>query len=403
MENIYLDAAATTKPNIQIINTMFPYFTNRWYNPSSLYSPSVKVKKDIEKARKTISVFINSEPEEIYFTSSGSEANCWVIQGFIKECRKNNKLPIIITSKIEHKSILDCISDNCEVYNQVDIHNNIPKVCYCDTDKYGYIYPHLLNDILSNITNVLKFELCDYSILVSIQYANNEIGTIQNIKSLCNIAHNYGALFHTDAVQIFGHNCIDVDKLDIDMLSASGHKIGTPKGIGFLYKKNSIKISPIIYGSQERNLRGGTENVPYIIGLGKAVELIQEEKQSKVKEKYLYIEKIRNYLIHELEKIGCKLNGNITFRLANNINVVLPIKISAESFIYMMDSYGIYISAGSACNSNSQKYSHVLKAIGLSNDEIMRTIRITLPENITFDKVNIFLEEVNKSIKLLRE
>lgn len=385
---IYLDAAATTKPDKEVIEAMMPYFTDKWYNPSSLYSPSVQVKKDIEEARKVIADFINAEPDELYFTSSGSEANCWALQGFIN----NYSHPSIITSCIEHKSILDCCSNNCS--------NNIYADCL-NVDCKGNI---LINELKESLE--IDIGCCTNNSLVSIQFANNEIGTIQNIKELCEITHKYNGLFHTDAVQVFGHLPIDVKDLDVDMLSASGHKIGCPKGIGFLYIKNGVEIKPLIYGSQERGMRGGTENVPYIIGFAKAVELILNKNIASYRSTGKYIVQrtayVRNYLVKLLEQYGCKINGSRESRLPNNINVTLPNKVTGEALIYMMDMSGICISAGSACNSHSQSVSHVLKAIGLSEEEAMRTIRITIPDDsLDINDIKKFVSELQKALKLL--
>lgn len=384
---IYLDAAATTKPSKEVIEAMMPYFTDKWYNPSSLYSPSVQVKKDIEEARKVIADFINAEPNEVYFTSSGSEANCWAIQGFIN----NYSHPSIITSCIEHKSILG-ILDCCS--------NNIYADCL-NVDCKGNI---LINELKESLE--IDIGCCTNNSLVSIQFANNEIGTIQNIKELCEITHKYNGLFHTDAVQVFGHLPIDVKDLGIDMLSASGHKIGCPKGIGFLYIKNGVEIKPLIYGSQERGMRGGTENVPYIIGFAKAVELILNKNIASYRSTGKYIVQrtayVRNYLVKLLEQYGCKINGSRESRLPNNINVTLPNKVTGEALIYMMDMSGICISAGSACNSHSQSVSHVLKAIGLSEEEAMRTIRITIPDDsLDINDIKKFVSELQKALKLL--
>ena len=384
---IYLDAAATTKPDKEVIEAMMPYFTDKWYNPSSLYSPSVQVKKDIEEARKVIADFINAEPDEIYFTSSGSEANCWAIQGFIN----NYSHPSIITSYIEHKSILNFL-DCCS--------NNIYTDCL-NVDCKG-------NVLIDELKESLEIDIgcCTNNSLVSIQFANNEIGTIQNIKELCEITHKYNGLFHTDAVQVFGHLPIDVKDLGVDMLSVSGHKIGCPKGIGFLYIKNGVEIKPLIYGSQERGMRGGTENVPYIIGFAKAVELILNKNIASYRGTGKYIVQrtayVRNYLAKLLEQCGCKINGSRESRLPNNINVTLPNKVTGESLIYMMDMSGICISAGSACNSHSQSVSHVLKAIGLSEEEAMRTIRITIPDDsLDINDIKKFVSELQKALKLL--
>lgn len=377
---IYLDAAATTKPKQEIIEAMMPYFTEKWYNPSALYNKSNQIKKDIENARNIVGNFINANGNEIYFTSGGSESNCWAIQGFTKQCYSVGWQPIIITSTIEHKSINACLDDirSCNF----GIVNLIP------VDKCGFVDVEFLED-------TLKYYNGNPNVLVSMQFANNEIGTIQHIKEIAEITHRYGAIFHVDAVQAFGHIPIDVKELDIDMMSVSGHKIGCPKGIGFLYIKNSIKIKPLIYGSQMNNMRGGTENVPYIIGMAKAVELIQNDMTRFPLSYY------RNYFISELKKLGCTVNGSMDSRLPNNINVTFLQDITGEAMTYMLDMCGIYVATGSACNSRSVESSHVLKAIGLSDNEAARSIRITLPNDISMEVIDKVISEITKQIMLL--
>ena len=377
---IYLDSAATTKIKNEVIESMMPYFIEKWYNPSSIYSPSVKVKKDIENSRKIIGDFINANSNEIFFTSSGSESNCWVIQGFINYYRRKGKRVVIITSAIEHKSILNCV-DNMNV----DVH-------YVGVNKEGFINMNSLEGLLRD-ANIEAHE-----ILVSIQFANNEIGTIQHIKEIAEIVHRYDAVFHTDAVQVFGQILIDVKELDVDMLSASGHKIGAPKGIGILYKKDSIQIDPLIYGTQMDAMRGGTENTPYIIGMAKAVELIQNNKEHNSNLIYL-----RNYFISELQKLGCTVNGSMNNRLPNNINVTFFQDISGENMVYLLDLCDVYISTGSACDSHSVVPSHVLTAIGLSDENAMKTIRITLSDNITMEDIDRTICNITKQIMLLTE
>jgi cysteine desulfurase len=235
------------------------------------------------------------------------------------------------------------------------------------------------------------------SILVSIHMANNEIGTIQDIRSISRLVHAYNGILHVDATQAFGHIPIDVNDLGIDMMSASGHKLSPVlRGIGFLYKKNGININPIIYGTQENGLRGGTENTYGIIGLNKAVEYCDVGAKNRS------MMSVRDYFIGSLElKFGCKLNGHSTYRLPNNINVTFPQNITGENLLYMLDMSGIKISTGSACNSNSIEPSHVLEAIGLSDDEAMRTIRISLPYDITYDDVDKIISEIDKAIKII--
>ena len=375
---IYLDNAATTKVKPEVIEAMMPYFTEKFYNPSALYSNANKIKKDIENARKTVGNFINANSNEIFFTSGGSESNAWAIQGFINYCRRKGKSVSIITSTIEHKSILNCV-DNMNV----DVH-------YVGVDEEGFVNMKSLEALLHDAKNEA------HEILVSIQYANNECGTIQHIKEIAEIVHKYNAVFHTDAVQVFGQIPIDVKELDIDMLSASGHKLGTPKGIGILYKKDSVQIDPLIYGTQMDSMRGGTENVPYIIGIAKAVELLQNDK-----ERQLRLTILRNNFISQLKALGCKVNGSLYERLPNNINVTFFQDINAENLVYLLDMCEIYIGIGSACNSRSVETSHVLRAIGLSDEDAMKTIRITLPDDITMDKIDKAVCNITKQIMLL--
>ena len=252
MEKIYLDNASTTKPKTEVVDAMLPYLTDKYYNPSSLYSPSVQVKKDIENARKIVADFIGAKAEEIYFTSSGSESNCWAIKGFCESCIKIDEIPMIVATPIEHKSIISCV-ENYEFANYK----------YVKVDKDGMVDADDLERILKQYS---KYKYTKYKMLVSIQIANNEIGTIQKVGKLSRIAHEYNAVFHVDAVQAFGQIPINVCSMGVDMLSASGHKINCPKGIGILYKKNNVEIEPLVYGSQMDSMRGGTENVPYIIG-----------------------------------------------------------------------------------------------------------------------------------------
>lgn len=375
---MYLDSAATTKPRPEVIEAMMPYLTSMWQNPSSLYSSSVTIKNAIEDARKTIAKFINADSDEIIFTSGGSESNCTAIQGFISYCHSIGRTPTIITSTIEHKSILLCVETVAE-----NIH-------FVGVDSEGFIK-------IENLWEILKSIPKDNLILVSIQFANNEIGTIQHIKEIAKMVHSFGGVFHTDAVQAFGHEPIDVKELGIDMLSASGHKVNAVKGIGILYKNKSVKINPIIYGTQENKMRGGTENVAYIIGFAKAVELLKDNIDKNNKK----IISNRNYLLSKLQSIGCALNGAYNQRLSNNINVTFPQKITGEALIYMMDSAGFQISAGSACNSHSQSISHVLDAIGLSEEDALRTVRITLPDNIDTKDLDLIVSEFKKAVKIL--
>lgn len=383
---IYLDNAATTKPVNSIVKAIKPYIESEWYNPSAKYSKGFSVKEKIESVRADIAKKIGVNVNEIYFTSGATESNNWVIRGFIDQCKIENKTPLIITTNIEHKSILECI-ENISCFENIDCE-------YLFVDNYGFVDINKLEQLLEyyriedDDTNRIK-------ILVSIGMANNEIGTIQDIASIANIVHNYGGILHTDATQCFGHIPIDNRVLCADMISASAQKLGGLKGVGFLYKKDTVNIQPLIYGSQENGQRGGTENVVGIVALGEAIKQIDFIKSYKIKQQ-------RDYMIKKLvEKFECKVNGLLDERLPNNINITFPQFITGEALIYMLDMCNIYISSGSACNTHSVKPSHVLQAIGLSDYEISRTIRITLPDDINKEQIDMIIDEIEKQIKIL--
>lgn len=376
---IYLDAAATNGygdvDNI-IIDTMVCAMKSLWQNPSSIYASNVK--EEINKCRCNIAKFIGAKSNEIYFVSGASEANNWAIQGWV-----NYQTPPfinVVTTPIEHKSILETI-------------NNKSSSCfthYCHVDEFGFVDYESLSDVLIDCRN--------HSKLVSIGFANNEIGTIQDIKTISDLVHKHGGVLHVDATQAVGHIHINVEELGIDLMSASGHKISPVlKGIGFLYKRNGININPLIYGIQESGMRGGTENVFGIIGLSKAIDYcdVGQKTVDEMCQK-------RNYLINILErKFDCELNGDSYYRLPNNINVTFPQNITGEALLYTLDMSDIKISVGSACNSHSIKPSHVLKEIGLSDEDALRTIRITLPNDISYEEIDYAIEEIEKSIKLI--
>lgn len=383
---MYLDNAATTKPKQEVIDTMLAYLTEYWENPSAFSLNSPKIKKDIEIARDTVAKSINAKDgNNIFFTSGGSESNCWAIQGFINNRLNNMRIPYIITTKIEHKSIMSCLKNQ-----------TLATVYYLDVDKDGFISLAELDDTISLM---LSCGVEPKDILVSIQFANNEVGTIQDVININNVCHMYGCVFHTDAVQAFGHVYIDVDAMGIDMLSASAHKIGGCKGTGFLYIKDGIEINPLIYGSQMDGMRGGTENVAGIMGMAKAVELIDLNDANNVKF-------TRDYFIDKLADIGCRLNGpdvNAVFRyrLPNNINVILPDNISGESFVLAISTDGIDIGTGSACNSHFVEPSYVLKAMGLTDDEANCSIRISIPDNMTMDDVDNIMNSIKQTIDVI--
>lgn len=376
---IYLDAAATSKyNNIDdiIVNTITTAMKDSWMNPSSLYAANVKEK--INKCRANIAEFIGAEPEEIYFTSGSSESNNWAIRGWVDANINIAYFLNVITTPIEHKSILEALKNR----------GLLARRNYCCVDKYGLVDYKSLEQMLS------EYERS--STLVSINMANNEIGTIQSVRMLSDLVHKYNDVIHIDATQALGHIPINVKELDVDMMSCSGHKISPVlRGIGFLYKKNGINISPLIYGTQEKALRGGTENTYGVVGLNKAIEYCDLNNEKEMCNK-------RNYFIDLLErKFGCKLNGHSVYRLPNNINVTFPQNITGEALLYMLDVSNIKISVGSACNSESIEPSHVLKAIGLSDKDAMRTVRFTLPTDINYEQIDKVISEIDTAIKLI--
>lgn len=388
---VYLDAAATAKytnTDDIIVNTITQAMRDSWMNPSSLYATNVRNK--INKCRANIANFIKAQPDEIYFTSGSSESNNWAIRGWVDQawCDKMTKggedyfpkTPHVITISTEHKSILSLIKDESLSCFKHD----------CPVDRYGIV-------ILESLERLLQTYESE-PILVSVCMANNEIGVVQPIELISDLVHKYNGIFHIDATQAFGHIPIDVEKLGIDMMSVSGHKISPVlKGIGFLYKRNGINIRPLIYGNQENQLRGGTENTFGIIGLSKAIELC-DVSHKKVDE----LCKIRDYFIELLVfKFGCKLNGHDKHRLPNNINVTFPQNITGESLLYMLDTSNVLISTGSACNSKSIQPSYVLKAIGLSDDESMRTVRFSLSDDITYKDIEFVIKEIERAISII--
>lgn len=386
---LYLDSAATAKPNKEVLEAVMPYLTDNFYNPSSIYSNGVKVRRAIDNARESIAGFINANTDEIFFTSGSSESNCWAIQGYLLAGVMDISTTSIVTTKIEHKSIMECV-DAMEQFGNSTYYCD---VTYLDVDKDGFVNMEQLESVFKD-----REEPDYYDIFVSIQLANNECGTIQDIKAISDIIHKYGGILHVDATQAFGQIPIDVKAMGIDMLSASAHKLeGGFKGVGLLYKKKDIEIQPIIYGSQNAGLRGGTENCPGIVGFAKAVELASEEMEDK-----LALSVMRDYFINELTRNGCKLNGTSVHRLPNNINVMLPEGIGSEELLYMLDLDDIQCSVGSACNSHSKKPSYVLKALGLTDEEAARSVRFTISSDITYEAIDYVVEKVVKIMKIIR-
>ena len=381
---MYLDNASTTPVKQEVIDAMLPWLQDKWHNPSSLYSDATYAKIAIDNARKTIADFIHAKPSEIYFTSGGSESSCWAIQGFANSRLAKHHVPVVITTKVEHKSIMECVK-------------NLPIAAtyFLSVDSSGLVDIDELEDIIKEL---IENGTDPDDILVSIQYANNEIGTIQEILVISDVVHKYGCVLHTDAVQAFGQIDVDAQLNGFDMMSASAHKIGGCKGVGILYIKDGIQINPLIYGSQMDGMRGGTENVAGIVGMAKAVELAS----CKLSQRIAHISMIRDYFIRLFDDINCKINGSEVYRLPNNINVMLPYDINGETLLYSLDVGDIQIGTGSACNSRSIEPSHVLKAIGLTDDEASRCIRITIDDDFTVQDADYVAEEIDRSIKVLK-
>lgn len=375
---IYLDNAATTKTAPEVVEAMLPYFTELYGNASSIYKLGSESKKATIKARETIAQTLGAEPNEIYFTAGGSESDNWALKATFEAYQDKGKH--IITSKIEHHAILH----TCEY-----LEKRGAEITYLDVDENGLV------DL-----EQLKKAIRPDTILISIMYANNEIGTIQPIREIGEIAAEHGILFQTDAVQAYGQLPIRVDELHIDMLSASGHKLNGPKGIGFLYINKKVKIRSFVHGGQqERGRRAGTENVPGIVGLAAAAERafrIMEEKTKKEIE-------LRDYFISRIQKEipYAKLNGHPTKRLPNNINFSFEF-IEGESMLIMLDMKGICASSGSACTSGSLDPSHVLLAIGLPHEKAHGSLRLTLSEENTKEEMDLVADELKQIVDRLR-
>ena len=376
---IYLDNAATTKTAPEVVEAMLPYFTERYGNPSSVYGVAAANKEVISQQRDVIAQVLGAKGNEIYFTAGGSEADNWALK--VTAEAYEGKGNHIITTKIEHHAILH----TCEYLEKKGF-----EVTYLDVDEDGVVK-----------LDELKAAIRPTTILISVMYANNEIGTIQPIREIGEIAHEHGILFHTDAVQAFGQVPIHVDECHIDMLSASGHKLNGPKGIGFLYIRTGVKIRSFVHGGgQERKRRAGTENVPGIVGLGAAVKRAADtmaERTGKETE-------LRDYLINRvLDEIPhCRLNGHRTKRLPNNANFSFRF-IEGESLLIKLDMKGICGSSGSACTSGSLDPSHVLLAIGLPHEIAHGSLRLTLNEEITKEDIDYVVDSLKEIVGHLRE
>ncbi len=376
---IYLDNAATTRTAPEVVEAMLPYFTEYYGNASTVYEFGAKSKEAISKARETIANSLGAKENEIYFTAGGSEADNWALKAAAEAYKGKGKH--IITSKIEHHAILH----TCQW-----LEKNGFEVTYLDVDEFGVVK-----------LEELKKAIRPDTILISIMFANNEIGTIEPVKEIGAIAKEHGVLFHTDAVQAFCQVPINVDELNIDMLSASGHKLNGPKGIGFLYIRKGVKIRSFLHGgAQERKRRAGTENVPGIVGFGKAVELAIASMEDRSEKE----QKLRNYLMERvLKEIPfTRINGDRTNRLPNNVNICFQF-VEGESLLIMLDMKGICGSSGSACTSGSLDPSHVLLAIGLPHEIAHGSLRLTLGADTTKEDIDDTVDAIKEIVTQLRE
>lgn len=376
---LYMDNAATTKTAPEVVDAMLPYFTEKFANPSSVYRFASDNKEAVSRQRDIIAETLGADSREIYFTAGGSESDNWALKATAEAY--GSKGNHIITTKIEHHAIL---------HTAEYLEKRGFEVTYLDVDEDGKIS-----------LDELKKAIRPTTILISVMYANNEIGTIQPIREIGEIAREHGILFHTDAVQAYGQLPIDVDECRIDMLSASGHKLNGPKGIGFLYIRKGVKIRSFVHGgAQERKRRAGTENVPGIIGMGAAAKRAAETRQERVKKEL----EIRDYLIGRVlnEIPYSRLNGHRTDRLPNNANFSFRF-IEGESLLIMLDAKGICASSGSACTSGSLDPSHVLLAIGLPHEIAHGSLRLTINEEITREDIDYVVENLKKIVGRLRD
>lgn len=379
MQKVYLDNAATTKVRNEVVEAMLPYFTEYFGNPSSLHLFAREAGKGLDTARAQVAKALNAKPEEIIFTGGGSESDNMVLRGIPEAYKKKGKH--VITSAVEHHAVLHTL-EAMEKEGRVE-------VTYLPVDEYGMVTAEQVEKAIRPDT-----------VLVSIMFANNEVGTIMPIEQIGETCKKYGVLFHTDAVQAVGHVPVDVEKMHIDLLSLSGHKFHGPKGVGALYVRKGVRIPALILGgAQERRKRAGTENVPGIVGMGKAIELATAElEDNAVKMKVL-----RDRLIFGIPARipDVKLNGHPTERLPNNVNFSIRF-IEGESILLMLDLNGIAASSGSACTSGSLDPSHVLLAMGLSHEVAHGSLRLTLSEFTTPEEIDYVLDTLPPIVEKLR-
>ena len=373
-QKIYLDNNATTKVDEEVLNAMLPYLKEEYGNPSSTYSFGKEVKEAITKARENVAKMLNANIDSIIFTSCGSESNVSAIMNAIK---LNPNKKHIITTRVEHASIIETMG-----YLEREGYN----ITFLDVDEFGKL----------NLED-LKKEITPDTCLISVMMANNELGNIYPIKEIAKIAHENNIVFHSDAVQAAGKIKIDVEDLDVDMLSISGHKINVPKGIGVLYVRDK-RFVPLIFGHQEKNRRGGTENVPYIIGLGKAAELILNDDFKKEKE----IEELRNYMEEEIKKNieDVHIYGDLDNRTPNTSSIAFK-GVKADELMLLLESFNIFVSTGSACNAEIALPSHVLTACNADLDNYS-PIRVSLGKYNTREEINEFVKTLINVIGMIR-
>lgn len=379
MDRIYLDHAATTPVKQEVLDAMMPYFTQNFGNPSSVYQVAQINKKAVDEAREKVASLLGAHPNEIFFTAGGSESDNWAIKGIVEA--NKSKGNHIITSKIEHHAVLH----TCEYLEKQGY-----EVTYLNVNENGQI------DL-----EELRAAIKDTTILITIMYANNEVGSIMPIKEIGQIAKEHGVAFHTDAVQAIGQVKINVKDENIDALSMSGHKIYGPKGVGVLYIRRGLKITNLIHGgAQERGRRAGTENVPGIVGLAKAMELAYtdfEEKNARIKG---LRDKLMNGILNTVPY--CKLNGDPVNRLSNNVNIGFEF-VEGESLLLLLDMNGVAASSGSACTSGSLDPSHVLLALGLPHEKAHGSLRMTLGEKTTEEEIDYVLEKLPAIVQRMRD
>lgn len=376
---IYLDNGATTKTAPEVVEAMLPYFTENFGNPGGIYSLGSAGKKAVNQARRTLAEMIGARPEEIYFTSGGTESDNWAIKAAAEGCAQKGRH--IITTKIEHHAVL---------HTCMDLEKRGFEVTYLEVDGYGRVEPEALEKAIRPDT-----------VLISVMAANNEIGTLEPIGEIGRLARERGILFHTDAVQALGQIPMHVEKLCVDMLSASAHKLGGPKGVGMLYVRSGLKIPSFLHGgAQERGRRAGTENVPGIVGFGAAAA----RAMRIMKDKTVREIELRDYLIRRIEEEipYCRLNGHRTDRLPGNVNISFSF-VEGESVLIALDMKGICASSGSACTSGALDPSHVLLAIGLEQSEAQGAIRFTLSEENTVEEIDTVVDCLKQSVARFRE